>query len=128
MDRPTAASTPYSTPKTSTEMVLASAIASSERRKRAKRRNSATSIRRSAANTTRAPRAAIGNVDRTGPATRSTASTAMIDTIELSWLRLPSESPITVRLPLLLTGKPWKRPDATFAAPSASISWSASTG
>ena len=40
-------------------------------------------------------------------------------TIEESWLRLPSESPMTVRLPLLLTGKPCSSPAATLAAPRA---------
>ena len=47
-------------------------------------------------------------------------------TSECSWVRAPIVSAITVRLPLELIGKPWKRPVATLAAPSARNSWSLS--
>ena len=36
-----------------------------------------------------------------------------------SWVRPPTASPMAVRLPLLLTGKPWSSPDPRLAAPSA---------
>ena len=70
------------------------------------RRNSATSTRRTAAYTTTAPNAALGNAARTGPKKMTARTTEPTATIEYSWLRLPIASPIAVRLPLLLTGKP----------------------
>jgi hypothetical protein len=47
-------------------------------------------------------------------------------TSECSWVRAPADSPIAVRLPLLLTGNPWNRPAPTLAAPRARNSWLAS--
>ncbi len=41
-------------------------------------------------------------------------------------MRLPIASPIAVRLPDELTGKPLVKPFTTLAAPSASSSWSLS--
>ena len=41
-------------------------------------------------------------------------------------MRLPIVSPITVRLPLLLTGKPENNPAPRLAAPRARNSWRAS--
>ena len=40
---------------------------------------------------------------------------------------MPACSATAVREPLVLTGKPWKKPAATFAAPIPIISWFAET-
>ena len=58
--------------------------------------------------------------------TAGRATTPARATSEYSWLRLPSESPMTVRLPLLLTGNPWISPVDRLDAPRASSSWLAS--
>ena len=110
---------PYSTSKINTAAVVANASNSSLRRNRAIRRSSAKSINLIAANTTRAPRAASGKVDSAGPRNSMVSSTIMAVTREYSWVRLPTASPITVRLPLLLTGKPENKPAPKLAAPSA---------
>ena len=44
-------------------------------------------------------------------------------TTPVSWLFAPERSATAVRDPLVLTGKPWNRPAARFAAPIPSISW-----
>ena len=41
----------------------------------------------------------------------------------VSWLRAPARSATAVREALVLTGKPWKKPAATLAAPMPIISW-----
>jgi hypothetical protein len=56
------------------------------------------------------------------------STTAATATKENTWLREPRASPMTVRLPLLLTGKPWISPAATLAPPSPTSSWFASVG
>ena len=103
---------PYSTSKINTAAVVANARNSSLRRNRAIRRSSAKSINLIAANITRAPRAASGKVERAGPRNNMVSSTITAVTREYSWVRLPTASPITVRLPLLLTGKPENKPGA----------------
>ena len=127
-DSAMAAPMPGSTPKSSTAAVVASASTSSLRRKAAMRRSSATSTSRIAAKTTTAPRAAVGKAAMTGPSQSSVATTRTSETSECSWVRAPIVSAMTVRLPLELIGKPWKRPVATLAAPSARNSWSLSMG
>ena len=67
IDKATATAIPNSTSKISTAAVVANAKNSSLRRNRAIRRSSAKSINRSAANTTRAPRAASGKEESAGP-------------------------------------------------------------
>ena len=44
-------------------------------------------------------------------------------TTPVSWVLAPARSATAVREPLVLTGKPWNRPAARFAAPMPSISW-----
>ena len=44
-------------------------------------------------------------------------------TTPVSWVLAPARSATAVRDPLVLTGKPWKRPAARFAAPMPIISW-----
>ena len=56
------------------------------------------------------------------------ATTNPRQTSEYSCVRLPIASPITVRLPDELTGKPWVNPFSTLAVPSASNSWLLSSG
>ena len=41
----------------------------------------------------------------------------------VSWVFAPDRSATAVREPLVLTGKPWNRPAARFAAPMPIISW-----
>ena len=125
-DSAMAAPMPGSTPKSSTAAVVASASTSSLRRKAAIRRSSATSTSRIAAKTTTAPSAAVGKAAMTGPSQSRVATTRTRETSECSWVRAPIVSAITVRLPLELIGKPWKRPVATLAVPSARNSWSLS--
>jgi len=48
-------------------------------------------------------------------------------TSPVSWVFAPACSATGVRDELLLIGKPWKKPVAVLAAPSAIISWLAST-
>jgi hypothetical protein len=45
-------------------------------------------------------------------------------TTPVSCVRAPERSATAVREALVLTGKPWNRPAAMFAAPMPSISWS----
>ena len=80
--------------------MVARARISSLRRNRASRLNSGTSTSRSAAYTTNAPSAAIGNFASTPPPATSTRSTNTSVTNEYSCVRLPSASPSAVRLPL----------------------------
>ena len=86
--------------------VVARASTSSLRRNRAIRRNSREvdqpqgGVDDDGAQRGGRERASSGPTNSTVPATTARA------TSEYSWLRLPSASPITVRLPLLLTGKP----------------------
>ena len=54
--------------------------------------------------------------------TRRAANTITMHTSEYNWVRLPIASPITVRLPDELTGKPLVNPFTTLAAPSANSS------
>ena len=105
-----------------TAAAVAAVITSSLLRKRAMRRISGTSISLVAAKMTRAPRAASGKDSRTGPAKSRTMTTAPSATRELTWVRDPAALPSTVREPLEETGKPWNRPVATLAVPSASNS------
>ena len=63
---------------------------------------------------------------RSGAATRSRA-TASAPTTPVSWVLAPAASATGVRDELLLIGKPWKKPAARFAPPSAIISWFGST-
>ena len=44
-------------------------------------------------------------------------------TTPVTWDRDPACSATAVRDPLVLTGKPWKKPAAMFAAPMPTISW-----
>ena len=44
-------------------------------------------------------------------------------TTPVTWDRDPACSATAVRDPLVLTGKPWKKPAAMFAAPIPTISW-----
>ena len=79
-----------------------------------------------AAYTTTAPRAASGNGASSGPAkSRAPRRRATVTRLS-SCVRPPAASARAVRLPLLLTGKPWISPAPTLAAPSASNSWLAS--
>ena len=48
-------------------------------------------------------------------------------TTPVSWVLAPAASATGVREELLLTEKPWKKPAATLAAPSATSSWFGST-
>ena len=48
-------------------------------------------------------------------------------TTPVTWDRDPACSATAVRDPLVLTGKPWNRPAAMFAAPMPIISWSPRT-
>ena len=52
---------------------------------------------------------------------------ATAPTTPVSWILAPACSATAVRDPLVLTGKPWKRPAARLAAPMPIISWLAST-
>ena len=109
-------------------MVVITASSNSLRRNPANRRSSPTSISRTAAKITRAPRAAFGNAANSGPATTRVDSTISNATREYSWVRLPTAAPSAVRLPLELTGNPWKSEAEMFAAASAVHSWLASIG
>ena len=73
-----------------------------------------------------APSAGIGKSASTGRRNSNTMTTQTTATSECSWVRAPADSPIAVRLPLLLTGNPWNSPAPTFAAPRARNSWLAS--
>ena len=99
--------------------MVETAIRNSLIRNRARRRNSATSTRRTAAYTTTAPRAATGKLASTGSASSIASTVATAVTTLASWVRPPTASLIAVRLPLLLTGNPCSRPDPTLAALSA---------
>ena len=59
-----------------------------------------------------APSAAVGKTASSGRRNSRASTTEASATRECSWVRLPSASPTTVRLPLLLTGKPWMQPAA----------------
>ena len=127
MDSPTATNTPNSTPTTRTATVVASASTASllpERRDPPELRHIDEPER--GVHHDGAERGG-----REGPeqrsASSSTSTVAATVTSDASWLRLPTASPIAVRLPLLLTGKPCISPDARLAAPSPASSWRAST-
>ncbi|CNV43399.1 Uncharacterised protein [Mycobacterium tuberculosis] len=92
---------------------------SSLRRNRASRRNSDKSIKRSAAYTTKAPRAAIGNMASSPLAKTITMTTSPNAISEYSWVRPPTTSARAVRLLLELTGKPCVSPAAMLQAPTA---------
>ena len=70
-----------------------------------------------------APSAAVGKLPSSGRRNSRATTTVASATSECSCERLPSASPTTVRLPLLLTGKPWVQPTARLVTPSASSSW-----
>ena len=52
---------------------------------------------------------------------------AVAPTRPVTWVLAPFCAATAVRDPLVLTGKPWKKPAATFAAPTPTISRSPST-
>ena len=114
--------TPHSTPTASTETSVARERISSLVRNRANRLNSLIATIFVAAYTTTAPSAAAGTISRSGRnasrATRVVATAAKL----VSWVRPPTAWTIAVRLPLLLTGKPWSRPAPRLAPPRASSS------
>ena len=85
------------------------------------------SISRSAAYTTSAPSAAVGNFASRPRAVSMTTSTSASATSEYIWVRPPTRQPSAVRLALELTGKPWVRPAPTLQTPSARSSALAST-
>ena len=61
---------------------------------------------------TTAPRAAQREGGQQRPRNSIVSSTVTSATREYSWVRLPTRRRCAVRLPLLLTGKPWNRPAA----------------
>ena len=110
---------PSSTSSTSTPAVVARARTSSLRRNLANRTNSGTSTSRMAAYTTTAARAASGNAARRGRRVSRASRVQATVASPASWVRLPTASPMAVRLPLLLTGNPCSRPAPRLAAPRA---------
>ena len=118
MDSPTATRTPVSTPRASTATIVATASISSLRRKcgeppeltdvdQPERR----------VHDDRAQRRGREARQQRAAGTANATTTEASATRECSCERLPSASPITVRLPLLLTGKPWVQPTARLVTP-----------
>ena len=72
---------------------------------------------------TTAPSAGCGR-SRSRPGTSTSISRmSPAPTTPVSWVRAPDCSATAVREPLVLTGKPWKKEAAMFAAPIPIISW-----
>ena len=111
-DRPTAIRIPASTSNTRTPNSAASASPSSDIRNLPRRRSAATSIRRSAANTTIPPSAALGMYEINPGTARTTTTTAAAATRPVTWLWARTASTIAVRDPEALSAKPPVRPDA----------------
>lgn len=57
----------------------------------------------------------------------SIATITLAPTTPVSWVFAPARSATAVRDPLVLIGKPWKKPAAMLAAPMPIISWLAVT-
>jgi hypothetical protein len=76
---------------------------------------------------TMAPRVGWGTYCMTSVANTSTKAMTAAPTTPVTWERDPACSDTAVRDPLVLTGKPWNRPAAMFAAPIPIISWSPRT-
>ena len=118
---------PGSTPSRATPSSAAIASQNSVRRCCHSRRIAGMSASDSAAAMTIAPRVGWGTYCMAPVAkTRTTAMTAA-PTTPVTCDRDPACSDTAVREPLVLTGKPWKKPAKMFAAPMPIISWSPRT-
>ena len=87
------------------------------------RRVPATSASDSAAAMTMAPRVGCGTYCMSEVAKTRTSVITAAPTTPVTCDRDPACSATAVRDPLVLTGKPWKKPAAMFAAPMPIISW-----
>ena len=83
----------------------------------------ATSARDSDAAITTAASAGCGRSFSSPGTTTSINVIAAAPTSPATWLFAPACSATAVRDPLVLTGNPWNKPAATFAAPIPIISW-----
>src|SRR6185503_15084992 len=123
----TAMTIPWRTPTKATPSAHATASANSEVRTLERRRRAATSNRLIDAAMITAARTGWG-IDWTRPGTKmSIASTRLAATRPVSWVFAPDWKATAVRDPLVLTGKPEKRPAARLADPMPASSWLPST-
>ena len=123
MDSPTATRMPGSTPSRATPSNATMDSQNSVLRRCHNRRVPATSASEIAAPMTMAPSTGWGTYCISPVAKTRTTVITTAPTRPVSWELAPACSATAVREPLVLTGKPWKRPAAMFAAPMPIISW-----
>ena len=122
IDRTTAMAMPSSTPSRATPRNAATESRHSTRRWRQSRTRPGMSASDSDAAMTTAASVGCGRL-RSSPGTSTSMSTiAAAPTTPVSCVLAPACSATAVREPLVLTGKPWKNPAATLAAPMPIIS------
>ena len=115
------------TPSSATPRKHAIETQNSEGRTRNSRRTFGISTRLVAATITIAPSVACGRFRSAAGANSSISAITAAPTTPVSWVLAPADSATGVRDELLEIGKPWNRPVARFAAPSAIISRFGST-